>query len=1147
MRASDTGDAPGRFERLFVIAAIILFSGPTYPLILWRGQDLTAEGDAILRLPFLAVFIVTGVLVALRWQGFLRVVKACPLIVALTALALLSAIWSLDPGVSLRRAVSVAGATSFGFYVASRFSLEEILGLLVRAMLAIILAMLVFTALFPDIAIMQAPHDGAWRGLHPHKNGLGRFLVWCLAVAAASLIAYPGRRLPILGWIGVALGIVVLSHSATSLVVSLLVLAAPVGLGLLRIDRRAAASIACAAAAFAILPLALVAANPGVVLEMLGRDSTLTGRTGIWSEVSGHIMDRLLFGHGYQVFWQENLLSMEETLVDAQVGEGIERITNSHNGWIELLLDLGLVGFTLMAAALTVTFLQALRAGQRGETAMSVAPLLLLVPLIPLSLAEASLLSQNDVVWVMYCIVAGHLAVHRHAPSRPSFLGEQPPSTKLFPILRRHIVLIVVATAGFFTLLGAMVISQPERYLSAATLLVDIKPRQFLQADARQFPRNSTREQSVVQSEIDILKSDTLARQVIDRLHLADQPAFMQDGGASARVISATLTQIATGFNRAYAIMRGEAHPETAAATAADSHFMTVLRFYKGRLVIGNAVTGYTVSLGFRHEDPVMAAQIANAHAAAYLENQTAFKQQIARQTGQALQDTLTELRPRLQDAGRRMMLERAMAGRSGPEPVTLELDRLAELNKLLSLAKALRLDLQARFDEARKALEGGPQALSEAIASPMIGGLREQQADLGKTKAPALAQLGDRHPQLADIRDQDAILENRIDAEASRLVVALGSELETAKLHEQALAAAVNRAQGLGYQEDAAGARIGVLYREAEAVGRVFDGVLARFTQVSTQNAEQWSNGHIVSPAPIPIDPEPLDKRALITATLAISVLLSLSMAFGAEWLSPGYHGAREIEEDIGLPVLASIPRDLADSAGNRLQEKVVVAPQSLAAESIRGLRVALSRRAGGDRPQVVVVTSCLPGEGRSTVAAAVARSLAMTAKRGVVLIDCDPSGSGHTDANQQGIATVFRDPDLLEGALRTDPLSTLRFLPAGHDEGDFADMVSTQGLNGVIARLRPIPDWIVVDGPPLTAVASGIMQILPAATCMLVVVRFARTPKDLLRAYMRRAPQSWRDRIFLVMNDVATGRKAAFTPNDPEYYSRLVSSYYR
>jgi Mrp family chromosome partitioning ATPase len=120
------------------------------------------------------------------------------------------------------------------------------------------------------------------------------------------------------------------------------------------------------------------------------------------------------------------------------------------------------------------------------------------------------------------------------------------------------------------------------------------------------------------------------------------------------------------------------------------------------------------------------------------------------------------------------------------------------------------------------------------------------------------------------------------------------------------------------------------------------------------------------------------------------------------------------------------------------------------------------------------------------------------------------------------------------------------LWFLAARAASGDAGDVVSAGALDAVVARLGHVADWIVIDAPPLAA-ASGGQQLLSVATAVLIVVRFARTPRDLLRDCLRKLPRNPRVRVGIVLNDIAEGRKAAFTPADPEYYRHLMADYYR
>lgn len=369
----------------------------------------TTEPPAWLRTMWLPAYGLMIVLMAARLSKMTSVWLGALLVTPVVGWAYASQIWSLMPEVSSRRGMALILPTMFALYLAARYDWRTFIKIMGIVTLILAVGCLLSAVVTPSFGIHDTIHPGAWRGLFFEKNALGGFGVRG-ALFCLTLLIFDAKRAWL--WLGGALLcalLVVKSTSTTALLEVLIVYAGVIGLAFLRRGPVYAISGLWLAAAALIAVGIVFAVDPDFFFNMVGKDSSLTGRTNIWAAIMRQSALHPWEGYGYGAFWGARNGPAAWVALQADW-----HVLAADNAWAEILVQLGWVGVILFASTLVFMIPAALWATFRPGPAAYWAPLFLTTLLLN-SITESIILKQNDLTWVIYVATLAKLLQSRRA------------------------------------------------------------------------------------------------------------------------------------------------------------------------------------------------------------------------------------------------------------------------------------------------------------------------------------------------------------------------------------------------------------------------------------------------------------------------------------------------------------------------------------------------------------------------------------------------------------------------------------------------------------------------------------------------------------------------------------------------------------
>lgn len=660
-------------------------------------------------------------------------------------------------------------------------------------------------------------------------------------------------------------------------------------------------------------------------------------------------------------------------------------------------------------------------------------------------------------------------------------------------VLRKHQWLITFFLLAVVSIVTIATFRMQPIYQATARVEVDRDtPNAFRFNEGEQGDDYVDLEDYIV-TQSKILQSETLAMQTVKSMGLDRMPQF---GGRPGKV-------------------------DKAPAPGSDAALMRppALGAFVGGLSVKRVPNTRLLDVTFETTDPALAARIVNAHLNNFIEQNFRSRFEAATQASNWMAGQLNEMKIKVENAeDARLEYERENQIWTIDEKSDISTTKLGELEKQLTEAQGDRINKEAVYQLAQS---GNYDAIAAVRDSAVIQDILKQQTTLSASYTDAVAQYGPKYPKVMRIQAQLKDLDQLITREKLNIANQVEADYRGSRQRELLLKQALDEQKAEVNQTAEKLVQYNILKREADTNKQLYDGMLQKLKEAGISAGLRSSNIRVVDPALIPGYPSRPNKTRNILLSIVVGFLGGIGLALLREYLDNTVKTPDDIETLARLPSLAVVPA-LSNSSGKRrgrfsklLKTAVITSkegraelishnmPQSQMSEAFRALRTSLLLSQADHPPQVILMTSALPREGKTTAAVNLAVTLAQLGDK-TLLVDADLRKPGINralslvDGKHAGLSSYLAGVSSLDLITVPHPaISNLEAIPTGPIPPNPADLLSSRRLTELIAELRLRYKFVVIDSPPIMAATDAvILSVLVDG--VLMVVRSGETPKE-------------------------------------------------
>ena len=745
--------------------------------------------------------------------------------------------------------------------------------------------------------------------------------------------------------------------------------------------------------------------------------------------------------------------------------------------------------------------------------------------------------------------------------------------------VRRQFPIILFVTVLTTALGLGYLLTAPPSYTAHAKMIIDTNKVHIFQEQS--MLGETAVDTAMVDSQVEIMKSEKISLAVIKSLHLTEDSEFVGSGGG---FIGSVLGLVSGLFSSA----------------TPTSEFQLTRRAaeqFAERLSVKRVGYTYIIDISFSSINPDRAAQIGNSVADEYIVDQLDAKFQATRRAGVWLQDRLRELREQASTALRAVVEFKAKNNivSTGTDGQLMDVQQVSELNSQLVVAGTQKAEAKARLDRIEAVLQSDSPSVAvdatvaDSLKDEVITKLRTQYLEIANREDTFAALYGYNHLAVVNLRNQMQEIRKAIRDELSRIAESYKSDYAIAEQREQSIQKQLSQAVGESQTTNRAQVTLRELESTAQSYQSLYDNFLQRYMESVQQELFPITEARVVTPASRPLQrswPKPI---VVVPLSILGGLMIGLGMARLRDVSDQVFRSSAQVEATLQANCLAVVPfiktdkskaavRGQADKSGpapnvdskwrsirsgmagglsalraivtnDAVLSYLTDAPLSRFAESIRAIKVAVDLSKRSDASQVIGITSTVPNEGKSTIALSLARLMSHAGTR-IILLDCDlrnPSLSRRlAPSAKSGFLEVMSGEVSVDQVAWLDPSTKLTFLPTvmkpGFSHTD--EILASAAAKSLIDGLRKIYDYVIVDLSPLVPVVD-VRATSQLVDLYIFVVEWGGTKRDMAKRALSEASGVYQNMLGVVLNKADINMLSRYETYGDLYNGKYYSRY--
>ena len=730
--------------------------------------------------------------------------------------------------------------------------------------------------------------------------------------------------------------------------------------------------------------------------------------------------------------------------------------------------------------------------------------------------------------------------------------GDAPNIRDYWQILRKHkwrilgCFFVAVAAATVGVLLATPI------YTARSKVVIERKGPQVVNVQQVLSESIESDEHNYYQSQYEMLKSRSLAAEVIRTLGLEKNPVFTGDSGSTLKQIWSSLTGLLGGGSSVKATDPSGVDPR-------------LINTYEKMLDVDPVKRSRLVDIAVSTPDPSLSAAIANAHANAFINQGVKLRSRANEGARKFLESKLAELKQRVQTSQEALnQFRRGKGIISLDDKENIVVDRLADLNKRLTESEADRIGLEA---QARLIKQRDYDSLPAVINNPLIQTLKSQVVTLEGQQANLAAQFKPGYPRLAQVQAQLEDSRQRLANQIKSVVEGINSAYYASAAKEKDLRSRMDQQKSAALALKDASVEYAILSREADTNNQLYDSVLERIKEVGLAAEIPASNIYILDNAEVPLLPSAPQKRLTVMIAALFGLMAGLAWAFLSEHFDNTLRTPEDVERNLHLtnlvvvPDFFSLPKSPAKLRLPFTKRKPVIDSQlcmpnkspvpanlrfTVITEAYRKLRTSILYSRPGQPPKTILFTSSTAGEGKTISATNTAIMFAHLGYNCLV-IDADLRRPQCHRAlrvnNDRGLTDFLVGQERLEQVIKPTSVANLSVLNCGAPAPNPAELIGSQKMQDALEQLKTRFDFILIDSPPVMPVSDAVV-LSNMVDGVIFVVRGQNTPKNWVKSALSELRNERTKLLGVVLNRVdlrSADYEDYYQYYDGEYYSSV------